>query len=80
MVTDLTGRDPGIVNLASSLDSQVVGQQLHGDDGQDALESVHTPGHLQSMLGPLGRLLISLLHNQDWLAITSSHLVVGMLR
>ena len=64
----------GAINVAAAKDGEVVGEKLHGDDGEDALQAVHRLGHLQSVLSPLSGLTIPFLHHQDGLALTCRHL------
>ena len=65
---------PGTVHVAASLHGEVVREKLHGDHCQDPLESVHRSGHLQGVLAPAGGLGVALLHDDDGLPISSSHL------
>ena len=65
---------PGTVHIAASLDCQVVGEQLHWDDGQDSLQSVNSSGNLQRVLRPLAGLSVALLHDDDRLPVSGSHL------
>ena len=62
------------VDIASSPDGQVVGEELHGDNSKDSLKGVHTPGHLEGVLPPLHGLGVPLFYNQDWLSVPCSHL------
>ena len=40
------GEVPGLVDVAPPEHGHVVTEQLHGDDGEDALQRVHGLGHL----------------------------------
>ena len=46
---DRLGKVPGAVNVAAPEDCQVVGQQLHRDDGQDGLEGVNCVRNLNRL-------------------------------
>ena len=46
---DRLGKVPGAVNVAAPEDCQVVGQQLHRDDGQDGLEGVDSVRNLNRL-------------------------------
>ena len=65
---------PGTVDIAASLDCQVVREQLHWDDGQDSLQSVNSSGNLQRVFRPLAGLSVALLHDDDRFPVSGSHL------
>jgi len=47
--SDRLGQVPGAVDVAAPEDCQVVGQQLHRDDGEDGLEGVDGVGNLDRL-------------------------------
>ena len=74
LYSDRFSQVPGTVHIAASLHGEMVGKELHGDHSEDSLQGVDSLGDLQGVLGPLGSLGVALLHDDDGLPISSSHL------
>ena len=75
---DGLGQVPGAVHIAAPEHRQVVGEQLHGDDGEDALERVHRAGHLQVavvVFGPSLGLGVAALADEDGAAVAGRDLL-----
>lgn len=68
------GEITGTVDVAALQDGNVEREQLHGDDGEDALQTVDRLGHLQGLLGEGHGFLVALLADDDGLAVAGRHL------
>ena len=67
---------PWEVNIKSILDSQVVTEQLQGDDIQQALQTIDSLGHANG-LGALGDTLVVCIADDDGLCLSSGDLGEG---
>ena len=68
------GQVPWTVNIAASEDSQVVGQQLHGDHCEDALQNINSLGNFDVSIRETHGLLVSLFTNDNRSTFSSSDL------
>ena len=55
----------GVTDVEAAQHGQVEGQQLQGDDAEDALETVHTVGHLDGAARVLHSLVVVLVTDDD---------------
>ena len=53
------------IHIAASEDSQVIGQQLHGDHGEDALQNIHSFRHFDVAIRETHRLLVIFFADND---------------
>ena len=70
------GQVPWTVNIAASEDSQVVGQQLHGDHCEDALQNINSLGNFDVAIRETHGLLVSFFTNDNRSTFSSSHLKI----
>jgi len=60
---------PGQSYIVASQDSDMEGEELHGDDCKNSLQTVHRLGYLNVALPMLKCVSVSDVTDQDWLTL-----------
>ena len=69
---------PGTIHVASTQNGNMIRQQLHGNNSQNALQNVNGLRNLNGVFGPLHGFVITLFANQDGTTFSGRHLLQGV--
>ena len=69
---------PGTIHITSTQNGNMIRQQLHGNDSQNALQNVNGFRNLNGVFRPLHGFLIARFANQDGTTFSGRHLLQGV--